>query len=107
MRAPCYPLSCNPMVGQACPVGTAPCFSAYGMDGASSFHRRFIGAVFGQKGGNAGIVFKTLTHICESREWIFHFSTIVLRPLHVESRLDMVSPSVQALWEREGMKWEL
>lgn len=87
--------------------GIAPCFTACGMDGASSCHRHFIGAVFGQEGENAGIVFKSLTHIYENREWICHFSSKVLRPLHVESHLGVVSPSVQALWEKEGMKWEL
>lgn len=89
------------------PRGTVPCFTACGMDGASSFPRHFIGAGFGQKGENAGIVFKSLTHIYGSREWICHFSSIVLRLFHVESHLDVGSPSVQALWEKEGMKWEL
>lgn len=69
--------------------------------------RYFIRTVFGQKDENAGIVFKSLTHICESREWICHFSSTVLRLLHVLSHLDVASPSVQALWEKEEMKWEL
>lgn len=101
MKEPRYPLCCHPMVAQACPVGLLHVSLAVAWLEPAAFP---AGAVFGHKGENAGIIFKFLTHIYGSREWVCHFSSIVPRLLHVDSIWMLHPPVCRHYGRRKGWR---